>query len=289
MSSRRGERPTDSPGFWTLKIGRGSKSASDDTVEQEVFERQLPGVNLLPARVRESIAISKSRTVLLLLIVLLAAAVYGLWWMQASAIDDAEAALARSQTLNSELVEQTAALAPAKQFYSEVTTLEQLVSTTLADQPQAREVLDRLDDAIATTGGKPPVNVLSVSVTYTGIPEAGGPLSTCPNPDPFNSEITIGCLNFSASAASRAQVSTLLRTMEADPMFTGPYVTSTTTSGGAEGEETTVTFSGSAGISATGLVTPLTEEQREAIVNPPAEEDPNATEDGGAADEEAPA
>lgn len=287
-TSRGRQGPKAKQSFWTMSIGGSGKSGADDHVEHEEFAPHLPGVNLLPARVRESIAIGKSRTLLLLAIVLLAAATMGLWWMQTGTVQQAEAALARSQKLHAELVDQTAALAPAKQFYSEVSTLEDLISMTLADQPQAREVLDRLNAAVAATGGKPPIGILSAAVTYTGVPQPGEPLSSCPNPDPFNEEITVGCLTFSASASTRAQVSDLLRSLEADPLFVGPYVTSTTATGADEGGAGSVTFSGSSGISVEGLATPPTPEQIDALLNPPAAENVDDQQDPSAAEGDRP-
>lgn len=287
MSSRR--KAKESSSFWTMSIGGTRSKGADDAVAPELFAPTLPGVNLLPTRVRESIEIRKSRTVLLALIAILAAASYGLWWMQSGTIERAQEQLAVAQKLNAELTDQVAALAPAKQFYAEVSALEALVSTTLADQPLSREVLSRLDAAVQETGGRPPISVLSAAVTYSGIPDPGAALSACPNPDPFNAEITIGCLTFSASADSRTQVSELLRILEADPLFVGPYVTTTTATGADEQGQGSVTFTGSAGISVEGLQTPLTDEQIEAIVNPPVDETAPGADDAevGAADEEA--
>lgn len=285
MTRRPGQETKEGSSFWTMSIGGSRKRpVADDQVEHEEFIPRLPGVNLLPQRVRDSIAIGRSRTVLLLLIVVLGAATLGLWWMQSGTIEEAEAELARTQELRTELVDQVAALAPAKQFYSEVTALEELVSTTLADQPRAREVLDRLRAAVETTGGRPPVSILSVAVTYTGVPAAGGPLSTCPNPDPFSERITIGCVSFSATANSRTQVSELLRTLEADPLFVGPYVTSTTAAGAEDEGAGSVTFTGSAGISTDGLENPLTDEEIEAIVNPVTPQESTGTDEAAEAD-----
>ncbi len=259
-----------------MSIG-GSKSdgstSGDEVVEQEAVTTHLPSVNLLPVRIRESIAIARSRTVLLLMVVLLAAGSTALWWVQGDAISQAEDALSSSQELNDQLSADIATLAPAKNFYNEVTRLEDLVSSTLADQPQAQAVLARLDQAVALTGGQPPVAILSAAIAYSGIPDPGGELTTCPNPDPFNTEITIGCLTFSATAANRSQVSDLLRAMEADPMFVGPFVTSTTATGTDTAQAGTVTFTGSAGVSLEGLQSPPSPELLEAILNPPSADD----------------
>jgi len=288
MSRRSGNDapPTGKKSFWSMSIGRsksaGPTSVEEAVVEQEAFHTHLPSVNLLPTRISESIAIAKSRTVLLLMVLLLAAGSIALWWVQGDAISQAERTLAQSQKLNDQLSADIAALAPAKNFYNEVTRLEDLVSSTLADQPQAQAVLAQLDQAVAITGGRPPVAILSAAITYSGIPDPGGELTTCPNPDPFNTEITIGCLTFSATAANRTQVSDLLRAMEADPMFIGPFVTSTTATGTDTAQAGTVTFTGSAGVSLEGLQTPVAPELLEVILNPPSADDAEGADPDGA-------
>jgi len=260
--------------WWKREIGRKATPA-DDAVEHAPFVPTLPGVSLLPRAITESIAIRHGARVLALLLVILVALGAVVWWLQGQAIAQAQADLTRAQEANAQLSTEVAALAPAKQLYSEITTLEELVSSTLADQPRAREVLTRLDDAVrAAAGPQGSVDILSAAITYTGLPTPGEALTACPNPDPFSSEITIGCLSFTATAQSRSQVSELLRSLEADPLFVGPYVTSTTSAAPGAEDAGAVSFTGSAGIDVTALAVPATAEQIEAIENPP---QPSAT------------
>ena len=87
----------------------------------------------------------------------------------------------------------------------------------------------------------------------------------------------MGCVNFSATATDRGQVSELLRVLEGDALFVGPFITSTSVSSSTEpGQPTEVSFSGTVGLSPEILETPLTEEQIDAILNPPAPESEDA-------------
>ena len=113
----------------------------------------------------------------------------------------------------------------------------------------------------------------TLSVAYRGIPAPGEPPNECPNPNPFDNMVAIGCLEFSATAKDRAQVSELLLSLEADPFFIGPYV-SNTTSGGDAG---VITFTGSAAISTDALVTPLSKDQIDAILAPTPSPSPGAS------------
>jgi hypothetical protein len=94
-------------------------------------------------------------------------------------------------------------------------------------------------------------------------------LNSCANPDPFATDITIGCMTFSGTATSREQISSLLLLMAADPMFVGPYVDNTTIATDPTGVNGQVAFSGTSGVSVNALAKPLAPEQIDAIVNPP--------------------
>jgi hypothetical protein len=262
------DHPTQRAPWWKREIG-ASRAPSDDSLEHTPFAPTLPQVSLLPSSVRESITITRDAKVLVLLLVILLAVGSAVWWMQGQAIDQAESDLARVQAQNAALQQEKAALAPAAQFYNEITSLENLVSTTLADQPQAQAILRRLDRAVADAGGPTAVEIVTAAITYTGLPTPGEALTDCPNPDPFASEITIGCLSFTATADSRSAVSDLLRSLEGDPMFVGPYVTTTTATGTSDAEQPTVSFTGSAGIDVTGLAVAPSPEQVDEILNPP--------------------
>ena len=285
---RRG-RKKEKKSLWQIDVsslGKKGEGEAEEVVEHALFVPSLPQVNLLPKEVTDAIAIGRIRRAFLVAAVLLVAAVAGVWWLQGSTIADAEADLAAATTQNTELRQDLDALAPVQAMYDQITSLQSVVTTTLASQPQASLVLERLAEAGDAVGGSPAVSFLSANVTYSGIPLPGEDLNACPSPDPFGTEITIGCLNFTATARDREQVSSLLRELEADPIFIGPYVTSTTATevagvGGGPGR-TVVAFSGSAGVSLKALQTLLTPEQIEAIMTPPQPEPaPTATDEGG--------
>lgn len=249
----------------------------------------LPEVNLLPADVVEAIKAQK----------IVRAGVYGalligigsaaLWWLQGATIDEAQANYEAAQLQNTQLQAKVQALAPVSRLYDEITLLQGAVDAALADQPVASLAHSRLEAAAAAVPGGDIV-VSTLGTTYSGVPLPGDPLNACPNPDPFGADITVGCMTFTATAADRGKVSELLRVLEEDPLFVGPYVTSTVTASTNPDDAgaTQVSFSGSAGLSTEALQTPLTPEQIDAILNPPQPEDP--AKDGAQANpDEAPA
>ena len=256
-----------------MELGRKGSDAPDDVVEHPPFVAVLPRVNLLPPAVRQAVAMRKVRRWLVAAVVVLLVGVAGVWYVQGSRIDEAESRLADAQATGAQLQSQVDAFGAIKAFYAELESQKTLVNTTLASQPQAAVVVQRLVQA-GEEAGASPITFSSVGVSYHGIPTAGSTLNPCPNPDPFGTEITVGCLSFNALAKNRAEVSRLLEVLEQDPLFVGPYVTSTSIGSGELGLDTGVTFAGTAGVSVDGLSTALTPEQVDAITNPPPEPDP---------------
>lgn len=270
-------KPSRSPSsIWSRELGR----KDDEEVDHPPFVATLPRVNLLPATVPEFFLIRRIRRGLIAIGVLLAIAVGGVWYMQGNQITDAELRLAQAQADSAKISAQVSALAPIKEMYDQITGEQNLVATTLASEPQASLVIARLADAgIAAQGGGGPVAFTSVAIEYRGIPEPGDELNPCPNPDPFASDITIGCITFSGTAGNREQVSTMLSIIADDGLFVGPYVNNSTVTQATADVPGGVMFTGTAGVSIEALATPLTPEQIDAIVNPPVD-DP-ATADAG--------
>ena len=276
-SSKRQPRPTQrtpqpSASLLNRPIGelitfrRSRGAAADQRITRPAFIPTLPSVNLLPDSVRQGIAVSKVRKGAAAAIALLVIAGGGLWWMQGQQIDQALAQRDAVVATGVQLRAKVQALSPIQAMVTQLENQQELVRTALAAQPQASAVITRLVKA-GQQGTDPGIVFDSISVTYYPIPGPGGTLNPCPDPDPFGTEVAIGCLTFTARAVERDQVAALLRAMEADPLFVGPYVSNTTVAALADGQS--VTFSGSAGISPEGLQTPLTDEQIQAILTPP--------------------
>ena len=277
----KGHKPKEKKSFWQLEIGKKA-SSDDEAIDHPPFVPTLPRVDLLPAKVRESIGLRKVRRAVIAAIVLLAACAGGLWYLQGSQIDDANAALAEAQSESVVLEAKVTALAPVKEMFLQITSQKDLVKTTMASQPQAAAVFSHLLAAARVPGGASPIEFSAISIAYQGIPAEGDPLNECANPDPFGTDIAVGCMTFEATAGSREQVSELLRVLARDPVFIGPYVDTTTISTDAVGNDGTVTFSGTSGVSLDALQIPLTDEQVEAIRNPPKPVADTESEDGGA-------
>lgn len=272
--------------FAKLELGRrkGSSPMADDVVEHPPFTPTLPQVNLLPASVRDAIAVRKVRSwlVTLALLVLLGAAT--IWYVQTARIAQAERTLAAAVAEAAALQEQADSLTAVTEFDAQLASQQALVEDTLAAQVRTTELVRRLTEAGRSAAGGAPIAFISIGLDYPGIPEPGGVLNPCPNPDPFGSSIAIGCLTFTAIADDRQQVSRLLEALAADPFFVGPYVGSTALSPATDVAGSGVTFTGTAGVSVDALQTPLTVEEVEAILAPPPTSESEAPADEGAAD-----
>lgn len=277
--------------FGKLEIGRrkGSSATADDVVDHPPFAPTLPQVNLLPASVRDAIAVRKVRSwlVTLALLVLLAAAT--IWYVQTTRIAEAERTLAAAVAEGATLKDQADSLTAVTAFDAQLVSQQALVEDTLAAQVRTTELIRRLTQAGGRAAGSgAPIAFISIGLDYSGIPEPGGVLNPCPNPDPFGSSVAVGCLTFTAIAGDRQQVSRLLEALAADPFFVGPYVGSTALSPATDVAGSGVTFTGTAGVSVEGLQTPLTDEEIEALLAPPttseseAPADESATDPGGA-------
>jgi hypothetical protein len=251
--------------FWQFE-SRSSSKASTVDVEHPPFEPRLPRVNLLPESVRESISVRKIRRAFIMGLLGLFVVLVGLWLMQNGTILEAEARLNAAQRENVTILNQVKALAPVGQLYQQITDQETFIREALASEAVASDVLTELQ---AVAG--PSITYSNIAMTFTGVPNPAaasdpiGSLNLCPDADPFGTDITIGCVAFTAQGASRADVSDFLNRMAENPTFVGTYVTSTTvttTVGGAA----QLSFTGSTGISVEALKTVLTQEQIDALL-----------------------
>lgn len=262
--------------IWTMEIGgsssrpsgrRAGHSADDEPVDHPPFEPALPAVNLLPSSVTDAIGQRKVITAFMAAGVLLAAGAAVLWWVNGATIERGQDAVAQAEQQRAALQSDLDLLAPVQAFYASLTEQRDLVTRTLAAQPQSERVVSRLLAAGRAADG---VDFGVVAVSYSGIPAPGDALNACPNPDPFGTDITVGCVSFDASAQSRESVTRLLELLDADSLFVGPFVGSSSISPGIDGAADSIAFSGSAGVSVDALATPLTAEQIATILAPPA-------------------
>jgi hypothetical protein len=174
------------------------------------------------------------------------------WWSVGPSIGSAASRVEDLTAQNAAIQAKVNALGPVGNFYGQLERLEGLVSDTLASSPQAVVTLARLEAAAAAGGN---VRFSKVTVVYHGIPKVSEDINRCPTPDPFSERVTIGCVDFSATAGSREEVARFIAELEKDPFFIGPYVSSTTSDAAS-----TVTFTGSVGISLKGLVAPISDD-----------------------------
>ncbi|MEY4136005.1 MAG: hypothetical protein RL205_133 [Actinomycetota bacterium] len=249
--------------FWKLEIGKKKQSSIE--VEHPVFEPSLPRVNLIPPTVRESISVRKIRRGYVFGFLGILVVVTLIWLLQNGSILDQEAKLTSAQNESAAIGNQVKSLAPVEQLYQQITTQEAFITDAVASEALTSSLLEQLR---AVAG--PNVDYSSISVSFTGIPKpelSSHPetaLNECPNADPFGKDITIGCLTFSAQAPTRADVSKFLIRAERNSFLAGPYVTASTITQDANGNNK-LNFSGSAGISLDALRTSLTTEQIAAL------------------------
>ncbi len=253
--------------FWKRDLGSLGKD-DEEPIEHPPFVPTLPFVDVLPDKVREAILLRKVRRWLVAIAILVALLLGGIWYLQKAPIDTAEAGLAEAQVMNDQLQASAKALMPVQEMYTQISSQQDVVRSTMASQPQAAAILEHMLTAAGQAGGKK-LDFTTVNVVFQGIPEAGGALNPCPKADPFATDITVGCLSFSASARDRQQVTAFLQALEADGYFVGPYITVTTTDEGVTGEETVVDFTGTTGISPSALQIPLTPEETASLLTPP--------------------
>ena len=252
---------------------RERRAAKDELTppQRASLEPRLPSVNLLPASVHDSIVAARTRRIAISLGTLIVAGTAGLWLLQGESVTSAETAVAAEQAHAAELEAKVKRLQPIQVLHNQISQQEEFVSTALSSSVQASVVLDRVL-AIASPGS----TMTAVSVDYQGVPQPqpGRDLRTqlngCPTSDPFANDITVGCATFTGKTKSRAEVVNVLNRAESDPWLIGPFLSSTTSA------DDGVTFSGTSGIGIDALVTPLTVEQIEALLNPPK---PATTED----------
>lgn len=232
-------------------------------------EPPLPVADLIPSAVRETIAARRARSVALLLALIVLTLATGMWTWWTAELNDKQGELATVKATNTTLQTEVTALTPVETLVRQVEAQTGLLQEARASQATSVVIIDRLRTAARTSG---PVSLDSLSISFHPIPAPGEPLNPCPDPDPFGEEISIGCATFSASTDSRDSISRFLQTLEEDPLFVGPFVnTSSIASQVDTPTSERVTFSGSVGVSTEGLVTPLSAEEIEAIVNPPEE------------------
>ena len=249
----------------TLKRESNSSGAHVTDVIHPEFIRALPRVNLLPSHITEAISVRRIRRAFIAGFLALLVAGTALWLLQNGEILTAQTELNAAQAENTALSAQVQALQPVEQLYSQITTQEEFITGALTSEALTSQVLKSLQDVAGSN-----VEITNVGITYTGIPNPATSaqpeksLNTCPNSDPFNKDITIGCLTFSARTKSRGDVSSFLA-RAARPPFVGPYVTETRVGTFANGSPA-ITFSGTAGISPMALKTKLTTEELAALV-----------------------
>lgn len=220
-------------------------------------------VNLIPHLVRNSIAVHRIRKIFVWVVVVLIAGLVAIWLLQSAAIMSAQARIDDARAQSESLGAQVKALAPIGQMYALLNDQEGFLTGALSSQVRTADVVD----ALKTDAGRR-VTFSNLSVTLTGLPRpeaVGAEVTTCPDADPFTTEVIVGCISFTAQGRDREDVANFLERASANPLFVDPYVTTTSVGETGDGAPQ-VTFSGSAGLSLDALSNPPSTEDREALL-----------------------
>jgi hypothetical protein len=207
----------------------------------------LPTVNLLSQSQFDRLAVRKLRQQFAAGAVALLLLAGGGWFVQHTRVADQEKLIAVEQAQTSRLSAETSTLTAIKTFVTGVATQKQTIATTMAHEIYFSRVLEGLRQA-APSG----TDMQSIAVTLAADPAAttdgatSAGASTCPGPDPFQTETMVGCVTLSGTAVSRAEVGELVTRLGSMGLFVEPFISTTTT---GEGVETAVSFSGSVGLS----------------------------------------
>jgi len=159
---RRGSAPADASVDTPIAPEKGEKSGKRRGKEKPIG---LPQVNLLPDEISDAIKARKIVKAAIFVLVLVLAGLAGLWWMQGSAISQAQTTLATAQATQQDLNAKITALQPVTDLYNELTLLQDAVTTSLADQPQASLAFLRLESAAASVPGAPSRSPRSAPLT----------------------------------------------------------------------------------------------------------------------------
>jgi hypothetical protein len=206
----------------------------------------LPKVNLLSQSDLDRIAARRLRKRFAaggaVLVVLVGAA----WAVQHQRVNDAEKLVTVERAETARLSDKAQELTAIKVFVAGVNGQQQTVAATMSQEIYFSEVLSgiRAASPIGTT-------LQSISVALAPSPTGAAASSAapadagvCPGPDPFQTQVLVGCVTLSGTAVTRADVGELVTRLGSMNLFVEPFISTTTA-----GDTDTVTFSGSVGLS----------------------------------------
>lgn len=231
-----------------IQIGK-KQAAADGPVDRPPFTATLPIVSLLSPKIEAQAQIRRMRRNLALTAVGVVGAIAALWVGQAAQIAAAENRLADVTEQGQQIQARVNALQPIKAFYTAVQQQANTVSTLLSAEVLTSQVMTAVDKTRAN------VAINSESISYTApYNEDGTTGGGCPNADPFNPTVNVGCVTFQGAARSRADISLMLQALAKDPVFVSPYVSSTAVEAtGENGANLPVTFQATVGLTAEAL------------------------------------
>jgi Tfp pilus assembly protein PilN len=210
-----------------------------------------PALNLLSPWVLQELRVRRFRQRFVVGAVALAVALAGAWTFQRLELEQVRADLRGEQAVTSGLTARISDLGEVRTYVEGVgrraltvqaaMLTEVRFSSVLAALRRATPAGARIDgvQVILANGATEPGADGSAAEAARGLTGA-----VCPGPDPFATEVVIGCLELSGTAADREQVSRLVVALGHDPVFVEPFVSTTTTSDGSG-----VAFTGSVALS----------------------------------------
>ena len=208
----------------------------------------LPAVNLLSPSEFDRQAVRRLRKRFVAGAVALVLVAGAGWFVQHARVADQEKLVAVEQAQTTRLSAQTQTLTKIRTFVTGVAAQKQTVATTMAHEIYFSKVLEGIRQASPSGTDLQSIAVTLAAGTTDPAAAAGAvtapDASVCPGPDPFKTETIVGCVTLSGTAVSRAEVGELVTTLGSMGLFVEPFISTTTT-----GDATTVSFSGSVGLS----------------------------------------
>ncbi|WP_340537196.1 PilN domain-containing protein [Nocardioides sp. GXZ039] len=234
-----------------------------DTASAAKSERPTPGrrratpisasVNLLSPWVFEEMRVRNLRQRFIVAGIVVLVILAATWGLMRFTLANAKDDLRKDEAAAVELQRQINELGDVKVYVGNVTIRGKDVAEMMAYEVSVSKALDALAASLPN-GAK----YTSVKITLPENPlllppngsDATGPV--CPGPDPFDTLDSVGCIEVTGEAKSRADVADMINALSKESILAAPFVGVTNTNENNEGNAP-IEFSGSAAISKEGL------------------------------------
>lgn len=207
-----------------------ARAAAHEKKRQSAMEKPfvtaLPQVNLLPEQVQDKMATTRTVRRFALGAAAIVVGISGTYMLQDHQTDEASSRLSAAQQRTAQLQAQQRLLAPYGAYAKAVQQQAGVVQATMSNEVLTSEVTTRLYRS-APTGVK--IDSFMLEAGSASL-DAESQTGSCQPVDVFGTSgvTSAGCVSVTGKAGSRADLSRWLKNLNADEMFTVPFVPSTT-------------------------------------------------------------